>query len=640
MFDSRKTLVRIMFGIVVGVLAVGMLLYLVPQGTTTGSAPNAVAQVGDQSVTVADIRQQLDKIRSRGQQIPRPLEGIYAQQIFRQLVLQKELEYEARRLGIQVTDEELADRIRQILPGVSDGGGAADMERYTSEVRLRFDMSLPEFENAIRDGLLEEKFRRLVTDGISVAPGEVREEFQRRNEKVKLEYVFIKPDDIAAKLNPSQAELTAYFEKNRSRYTVPEQRVLRYALLDFNQLRQRVQVSDDELRAIYNERIGQYQVPNRTHVEHILFKTIGKTDAEVEEIRKKAEDVLKQAKKGAKFEDLAKKYSEDATKDKGGDLGWIERGQTVPEFEKVAFSLPKGAISDLVKTQFGFHIIKVVDRENAHTKPFEEVRDSLRGPLVLQKADELASQEADKIAGVIRKSSRTPLDEVGKQFSLTIGETRPVSASDPLLELGNSAEVKDTGFRLREGELSAPIRTDRGYVVISVKEIRPAHPGTFAEVRDRVLADWKRERSAELAKSKADDFAKRLKAGESAQAAAKALDLEAKTSDLITRTGSIQGVASGRQLSDSFRMSPGQSSAPVGLGANWLVYRVVAREEAKPADFDAQRRDLEQQVLQSKRSLAYAAFQSALEARLKQEGKLKMMPDRLKSFGVTQEPIS
>ena len=639
MFDNRKTLVRIVFGLIVGALAVSMLLYLVPQGTTTGGAPDAVAQVGDESITVAEIRQQLDKIRSRGQ-VPKPLEALYAQQILRQLVFQKQLEYEARRMGIRVTDEELAERIRQLLPGVADAGGSVGMERYSSEVRLRFDMSVPEFENVLRTSLLEEKFRRLITDGISVGPGEVREEFQRRNEKVKLDYVFIKPDEIASKLSPSDSELTAYFEKNKSRYTVPEQRVVRYALLDFNQLRQRVQVSDDEVRVFYNERIAQYQVPNRVHVEHILLKTIGKTDAEVEEIRKKAEDVLKQVKKGSKFEDLAKKYSEDATKDKGGDLGWIEQGQTVPEFEKAAFSLPKGAVSDLVKTQFGFHIIKVVDRENAHTKPFEEVRDSLRGPLVLQKADQLASEQADKITCVIRRSNRTALDEVARQFNLSVAETRPVSATDSLLELGNSQEVKERIFGLRPGELSQPIRTDRGYVVVSVKQIQPAHPGAFAEVRDKVLADWKRDRSSELAKSKADDLAKRLKAGESAQAAAKALDLEAKTSELLTRSGSIQGVASGRQLTDAFRLSAGQSSAPVGLGANWLVYRVTAREEPNPADFGKQSGELQQQVLQSKRSLAFFAFQSALEARLKQEGKLKIMPDRLKGFGNFQEPLS
>src|SRR5438034_7675425 len=153
--------------------------------------------------------------------------------------------------------------------------------------------------------------------------------------------------------------------------------------------------------------IQQYQVPNRVHAEHILFMTVGKTDAEVEEIKKKAEDVLKQVKKGGKFEDLAKKYSEDrGSKDKGGDLSWITQGQTVPEFEKTAFSLTPGQVSDLVKTQYGFHIIKVVEKETAHTKPFEEVKDSLRANFLPTQADRQASAIADQLTTAIRQSPK------------------------------------------------------------------------------------------------------------------------------------------------------------------------------------------------------------------------------------------
>src|SRR5262249_33420229 len=149
------------------------------------------------------------------------------------------------------------------------------------------------------------------------------------------------------------------------------------------------------------------------HAEHILFMTVGKTDAEVDEIKKKAEDVLKQVKKGAKFDDLAKKYSEDpGSKEKGGDLGWLVQGQTVPEFEKAAFSLQPGAVSDLVKTQYGFHIIKVLEKETAHTKPFDEVKESIRAPLMQTRLDAEASKIADQIASAVRKSNRTPLADL------------------------------------------------------------------------------------------------------------------------------------------------------------------------------------------------------------------------------------
>jgi peptidyl-prolyl cis-trans isomerase D len=631
-FGNKKVMVRIVLGLVVGVLAVGMLLYLVPQGTGTGSSPDTVAQVGDQVVTVTDVRDQLQKIQKRNQ-VPKALEGFYAQQILLQLVFEKELEYEAKRLGITVSDEERAERIRQILPTVYSDGAFVGMDRYSAEVRTRFEMGVGEFEELIRQGLLEEKFRRLVTDGISAKPEEILEEFQRRNEKVKLDYVLIKPEDLEAKLNPGEAELSAHYEKNRSRYMVPERRVVRYALLDLNELRQHVQVSDSELRAIYQQHIAQYQVQDRVHVEHILFKTIGKTDAEVAEIQKKAEEVLKKAKKGANFEDLAKQYSEDTgTQPKGGDLGWIVHQQTVPEFEKAAFGLPKNGISDLVRTQYGFHIIKVLDRENAHTKPFEEVKDSIRGPLILQEVDRQASDESDKIAAAVRKSSRGSLDSLAKQFNLSVAETRPVAATDAVLELGNSQELKDTIFQLRAGELSMPIRTDRGYVVLSVKEIQGAHQGAFAEVRDQVLEDWKRDNAAQLARSKAQELAKRLQAGENIHSAAKALGLEAKTSDSFARDGNITGAANSKQLSPAFRLAVGQNSPPVSVGANWLVYRVIEKQEPKLEDLPNQSKELRDRVLQEKRSLAFEAFQSALEDRLRQEGKLQLKPNVIKNF--------
>jgi peptidyl-prolyl cis-trans isomerase D len=632
--DKSKLGYRILLGAVVLLLGGSMLLYLVPQAPTSGEvSSDTVAKIGDESVTTQDIRQQLNQIE-RNNQVPRQLEGFYAQQILQQLVFQKELEYEAKRLGITVSDQERADRIKLYLPMAFNGGSFVGIDQYTALVQQRFQLTVPVFEDLIRQGLLEEKFRKLVTDGISVGPEELQEGFRYKNEKVKLDYALIKPEELETKINPSEADIKAAYEKNKSKYQVPERRSVRYALLDFNQLRQTLQISDDVLKKQYQDNIQQYQVPSQVHVQHILFKTVGKTDAEVEEIKKTAEDVLKQAKKGAKFDELAKKYSEDpGSKDKGGDLGWIRQAQTVPEFEKAAFSLAPGQISDLVRTQYGFHIIKVLEKQTAHTKPFEEVKDSIRTPLLLSQADKQASDAADQISAAIRRSSKVSLDDLAKQYHLTLGETRPVSASDPLLELGNSQDVKDAIFRLRSGELSLPVRTDRGYAVFSLKEDLPAHQGSLEEVRDRVIADLKKEQSVQQAKSKAEELVRRVKAGEKFDAAAKALGLEPKTSDSISRDGSISGAASGKQLSAAFNLKQGDVGAPLSLGQNWLVYRVAEKVEANPANFEAQKKQLTEELLQAKREMAFEAFRTALADRLRQEGKLKLMPEKLKNFG-------
>jgi peptidyl-prolyl cis-trans isomerase D len=636
-FDQRKLGVRILLGIVIGLLGVGMLSYLLPTGPTADTETgnnDVVARIGsEQTVTLAEVRQQLSEIQRRNQ-IPKQLEGLYARQILNQLVYTKEIQFEANRLGVKVTNEEIADRVKQYLPTAFNGDSPIGMDQYANQVQQRFGMTVPVFEDQIRQLLLEEKFRRLVTDGVSAGPAELQEQFRYQNEKVKLDYALIKPEDLEAKITPTDAEIKDAYDKRKSQYQIPEKRVVEYGLIDVNKLRQNVQISDDDLKMKYQQDIQQYQVPNRVHAQHILFMTVGKPDAVVDEIRKQAEDALKQAKKGAKFDELAKKYSEDqGTKEKGGDLGWIVQGQTVPEFEKAAFSLQPGTISDLVKTQYGFHIIKVLEKETAHTKPFDEVKESIRAPLMLTKADDEASKVADQLASSIRKSNRTPLADLARDFHLQVSQTRPIAATDSVLELGNSPEVKNTIFRLREGEVSQPIHTDRGYVVLSLKQVFTSHQGTLEEVRDKLVASLKQEKAQQLARTKADDLSKRAKAGEKFDSAAKALGLEPRTSDDVARSGSIPNVGSGKQLSAAFGMKVGDVSAPVNLGLNWLVYRVEAKQEPNAADFDKQKKDLTDQVLNEKRGLAYEAFRTALEERLKQEGKLKLMPEKLKSFG-------
>src|SRR6202163_298913 len=220
--DKSKLGYRILLGAVVLVLGGSMLLYLVPQSQVNGEvSTDTVAKVGDESVSVQDVRQQLNQIEQRNPNM-KALEPLYAQQILKQLVFEKEIEYEAKRLGITVSDQERADRIRQFVPTAFSGGTFVGMDSYPAEVQARFQLTVPVFEELIRQGLLEEKFRKRVTDGISVGPGELQDEFHYKNEKIKVNYVVINPEELAAKINPTDAEIKAEYEKNKSRYQVPE----------------------------------------------------------------------------------------------------------------------------------------------------------------------------------------------------------------------------------------------------------------------------------------------------------------------------------------------------------------------------------------------------------------------------------
>src|SRR5579863_1910519 len=624
--------IKITMTVLLVLISLSMLTYLIPGLTNISatSSPDAVAKVGNVDISAADVQRELNQV-TRGQNIPPMLKGMYMKQVLDQMVFQHALELEAQRLGFPVTPEEMTDRIKQILPTVFSGDTWLK-DRYAAEVQMRTGgMSVSQFEEFLRNQMLLERFRELVTDGITVSPAEVEQEFRRRNEKVQIQYAAIKPEELAPTIHPSEAELSAYFEKNASKYQVPEKRSARYALLDVDKLRAHTQVGDDVLRAYYNAHIDQYKVENRVHVEHILFKTIGKTDAEIAEIRQKAEDVLKQAKKGANFEDLAKKYSEDdATKPKGGDLDWIVEGQTVPEFQQAAFSLPKGSISDLVKTQYGFHIIKVIDHETARTKSLDEVRAMIQ-PIVLDdKVNAAADNMANQIASAVRQSNRQPLEDLARKFNLDLGDTPPASITDPVGVLGSAPDLHQALFQLNSGQISPPLHVDSGYVVIAVKDILPAHQGTLAEVHDRVLTDYQTEQAVILARSKADDLGKLVQGGAALDKAAKSLGFEVKTSDSISRTGSIPDIGTGKQISDAFAMDVGQVSKPMQTGSNWVVYSVVSHELPNPDDLAKQTPDIQQTLLQSKQDAAFDAFRTALEDRLKSEGKLTINPDVLK----------
>jgi peptidyl-prolyl cis-trans isomerase D len=633
--QKRQLGVKILMGVILTLICLAMVITLVPglmSGSTTGmSSADTVARVGSEEISRDDVQQMLNR-ELRGQQLPPSFKSLYAKQVLDQLILVKALELEGQRIGLKVTPQEETERIKKYLPTAFNGDTWVGKERYTAEVQSRTGMSVQDFENFVREQILEEKFHSLLTDGITVSDGEIVAEFRRKNEKVTIEYAESKPTDLAATINPTEAELAQYFDKNKGRYQIPEKRSANYALLDLEQLKQHTPVGDQELHAYYDQHIDEFKVQNRVHVEHILFKTLGKTDAEVAEIQAKAEDVLKKAKSGANFEDLAKKYSEDTTASKGGDLDWIVEGQTVPEFEHAAFTLPKGAISDLVKTQYGFHIIKVLDKETAHTKSFEEVRAQIL-PIVLEdKVTAEANKLSDQMASGVRQSNRQTLDALAKKFDLQLGSAPAAAETEAVGDLGSAPELQQTLFSLRQGDISAPIRVERGTVILSLKDDLPAHQATLAEVHDTVLADYRKDTSVSLAKARADELAKRAHAGEPLAKAAKELGLTVSTSQSFARTGQVGDLGSASQFEGAFTMPADKVSDAMPLSANWIVYRVVAHEEPRPEELILQRVQIQQQLLQSKQSAVFEAFRTALKDRLQRQGKLVIDEANLKAL--------
>src|SRR5262249_683494 len=228
-------------------------------------------------------------------------------------------------------------------------------------------MTPADFEDTLRKQLTIDKLRASVTDWLSVADKDLEQEYRRRNDKVKLAVVSFTADSFRPQVAVSDADVSSYFAGRAEDFKIPEKRKIRYLLIDIDAMRAKVIVPAAEIERAYNNNIEQYTTPEQVRASHVLLKTEGKDDAAV---KAKAEEILKQARAGADFADLAKKNSEDdSNKNNGGDLDYFGRGRMVPEFDQVAFSLEPGKISDVVKTQFGYHIIKVTDKKAGSTRP-------------------------------------------------------------------------------------------------------------------------------------------------------------------------------------------------------------------------------------------------------------------------------
>lgn len=635
-------MVKIVLGLVLGLVSVGMLLYLVPQPNTPLSSGSAtLANVAGQEITVGDVQRQLNLLSQR-QQIPQQLRGFYAQQIFDQMVFSRVLAVEASRLGLSVSNQELADQIRLILPQAFPGGRWIGVQAYSEMVQQEFGLTVQSFEDQLRQSILQQEFRQLVTAGITVSPEEVRESFLRQNEKVKIDYVLVKPGDLAAKLHPSQSELEAWYKAHMSQYQVPEQRAASYLLLDRNLLQQNTTIPQQQMLAYYHKHIGLYQVPDRVHVQHILFMTIGKTSAQIALIRKKAEMVLNKLRHGANFAKMAKEYSDDpGSKDKGGDLGWILRGQTVPQFQHVAFTLPVGQISNVVETQYGLDIIKVLGREEAHTKSFAEVRSQILHNMMIDRVGREAEQISSEMADVVRNSNRQSIAAVKAavesaglgpevKASLVTGETPLVTVTEPIGRFGNSQTVRNALFAQSLGQISLPMQVNDGYLILVVNKTVPAHQGTFTEVQDRVQSDYLKAKSAEVAHSDATQIASRLQKGEKLGAVAKSFGIDVKTAD-FSRTGNVAN-APARKFLSAFSAPVGKAEGPELVGQNWIIYTVTAHEKPSEAAFERQRSEIRQELLTTAQDNAFDAFRRALEDRMKRQGKYTVSAENLKQL--------
>src|SRR6202166_2938649 len=637
-------------------ICAAMVIAFVPGGlgdNITGTpGKGIIAKVNGEDVTVEQVK---DAARQMAQQqaqqyganasmlIPFLIQQD-TQRAADQLIDRQALLTEAQRLGLKSSPQEVKDELQHgrysaIFFPEGNFIGQAEYEGMLQRANLTPAM----FEDNVGKEILINKLEALITGSASVSDDAIRKEFAKQNTKVKFEYAILKEDDIKKGLHPTTEELKAFYDSHLKNYanSIPEKRKIKYVVVDTAKVQGGVEITHDDLQAYYNQHRDEYRTAEQAKVSHILIKTPlpgpdGKVDEKgVAAAQQRAQDLLKQLKAGAKFEDEARKYSEDPGSAKeGGSLGWIGKGRTVPEFEKAAFSLPKGQISDLVKSSYGFHIIRVDDKQEAHVKTLDEVKAEIEPVLKHQKGQQIAERKADAL---LKQARAQGLDAAAASQGVPVITSEFFSRKDMLPGLGPAPQFMDAVFSAAENSPPDVAPASQGIVVFQLTGVKPAATPTFEEIRSRVEQEFKNERSSVLLSQKIQELSDRGKAEHDLKRAAKELGATVKTSDFVLPDGPVPDVGSlSGQAAVAFTMKPGEISGPINSGANAVVLAVLEKQQPSDADFAAKRDQIRDQVLLGKQQERFGLFVSSLVDEMTKSGKIKRNEEEIKALSRTE----
>jgi peptidyl-prolyl cis-trans isomerase D len=599
------------------VIAAFIILYIPAlQDQGRGTPGETVVSVGGQPISVGEFqrayyrqRQIYDRLYQGRLDANMARQLGIDQQVLEGLVTDRLVELEAKRLGITVSDEAVARAIAT-SPEFQDNGRFIG----TAEIRRRLDlqgMSEEDFEHSLRRQLLRQSLENLIGADVSVSDAEAEREFRRRTEQVKIEYVQVDAARFRPSIEPSDEEIRAHFEANKEAYRVPEKRVVSYALLDPTVLRPQVSVTDRDIELYYQDHRDEFRQDEEACASHILIKVRPATGGEghsEEEARTIAQGLLDRIRAGADFAELAKKYSEDqGSARNGGDLGCFPPGRMVPEFDDVVFEMSPGQVSDLVKTQFGFHIIRLASKREESVLPLAQVKERIRATVTERKMRDLGDQKAQAIANLLARGRS--LEDAAKAEGLSVQKSAPMARGETPPVLSSPSLVARV-FQMKVGEVEKEgFSLPQGAAFIALAEIQPAHVPELKEVRDKVRSDLVEERALEEAHGLAARVRARAESiGLEKAAAAEGL-VRKETPSLTGRGQPLGDLGTGFALDEAaFSLTQGTLSEPVRTSAGWAVLRVIEKKPFDLAEFAKQKEQIKATLRQQKQSELFRAY--------------------------------
>jgi peptidyl-prolyl cis-trans isomerase D len=631
-------------------ICAAMAITLIPGGLgsdLTGTpGKGIVAKVSGEDITAEQVRERAREMAQQqaaqyGKNASMLLPFLMQQDTQRaadELIDRQALLIEAQHLGFKATPQEVKDELQhgRYAMYFFPGGNFIGETEYEGMLQ-RANLTPAMFEDTVRKEILVNKLQALITGGASVSDAAVRQEFAKQNTKVKFEYAVLKQDDIKRGLHPTTEELKAFYGGHQKEYanSVPEKRKIKYAMLDNLKILAAVRVTQDELQAYYNQHRDEYRTPGQIKVSQILIKTPlpgadGKVDQKgVDDARRRAEDLKKQLDGGAKFEDLAKKYSEDPSSVVGGSVGWIQHFP-VQEVDKAAYALPKGGVSAVISAGYAFVIVRLDDKQDAHMKTLDEVKGQVEPILKQQKTQEMAQKQAEDL---VQQAKTQGLDAAAAAKGVSVVTSDFFSRKDLVPGLGPAPQFMDAVFSAAEKLPAEVAATSQGFAVFQLLAVKPPSTPTFEEIRSRVEGEFQNERSSALLTQKTQELSDRAKAQHDLKKVAKELGATVKTSDFVLPDGQVPDIGSmAGEASVAFGMKPGDISGPIESGGNGVVISVIEVQAPTDADFAGKRDQIRDALLQGKQQSLFELFVTNLRDQMEKSGKIKINQEELKTL--------
>ncbi|MHC1726792.1 MAG: SurA N-terminal domain-containing protein [Syntrophobacteraceae bacterium] len=489
----------------------------------------------------------------------------------------------AAELGVSATTDEIKRKIRDMPAFQSEGG----FSKKHYEALLRQERLSPDvFEQQVADTITQQKVQAFIRGRAVVTENEILLDHHFNRDQLKVAYVIVDPKPLEDQVTVSNEALQTSYQNNQNRYMEPEKREISYVLIDREALEREIKVSDDEIKRYYDDNLPKFAREKQVHARHILFKV--KPDAspqEVEKIKGEARKVLDESRKGKDFAELAKKYSQDeGSAKKGGDLGFFGPKQMVAGFSEVAFSLKPGEISELARTQFGFHIIKSEEMREARTAPMEEVKAEIEQNIKAEKAQDIAFAKVRDLRDLAY--ARKDIDKAAQELKLTVTGPTWIEMAEQADPGPFSPQIKAKLFQLGQGDVSDTIEVQKGLAVAQLKSIQQARPFPFESVKDKVTKDYKADQAKTLAQKKATEILTAAREKKSLAEVAKSQNLNLKQTELFSRHDPDKDLKllRGESLNSVFGLQESSPfpETPLEFGNRFVVAQFQGKNAAGP----------------------------------------------------------